>query len=85
MKLNLKNPEGGGSPAGAVGSWIQDFGIDGLRLTLPNCVGSGFLPAAQKLLQGEKPDFWLMGEIIHGDAITASLGQSGDAGFRHKL
>ena len=57
MKLNLKNPEVVDHLLGAVGSWIQDFGIDGLRLDAADCVDPDFFRAAQKLLQGEEAGF----------------------------
>ena len=67
MKLNLKNPEVVDHLLGAVGSWIQDFGIDGLRLDAADCVDPDFFRRLRSFCKEKKPDFWLMGEIIHGD------------------
>ena len=51
----------------AVSHWISDFGIDGLRLDVAYCLDPDFLTALAAHCRGLKPDFWLMGEIIHGD------------------
>ena len=67
VKLNLKNPEVVDHLLGAVGSWIQDFGIDGLRLDAADCVDPDFFRRLRSFCKEKKPDFWLMGEIIHGD------------------
>lgn len=67
VKLNLKNPEVKEHLLGAVGSWIDDFGIDGLRLDAADCVDINFLKELSAYCKNKKNDFWLMGEIIHGD------------------
>lgn len=67
VKLNLKNPEVKEHLLGAVGSWIDDFGIDGLRLDAADCVDIDFLKELSAFCKNKKNDFWLMGEIIHGD------------------
>lgn len=67
VKLNLKNPEVVDHLLGAVGAWIQDFGIDGLRLDAADCVDPDFFRRLRSFCKEKKPDFWLMGEIIHGD------------------
>lgn len=67
VKLNLRNPEVVEHLLGAVGSWIEDFGIDGLRLDAADCVDPDFFRRLRGFCKSRKPDFWLMGEIIHGD------------------
>ncbi len=52
---------------GAVGMWIDEFGIDGLRLDAADCVDMDFFHQLRNYCKGRNPDFWLMGEIIHGD------------------
>lgn len=67
VKLNLKNPEVKQHLLGAVGYWIDNFNIDGLRLDAADCVDMYFLKELAAFCKNKKNDFWLMGEIIHGD------------------
>lgn len=67
VKLNLRNQEVVDHLLGAVGEWMQDFGIDGLRLDAADCVDPDFFRQLRRFCKERKPDFWLMGEIIHGD------------------
>ncbi len=52
---------------GAVAAWIRDWDIDGLRLDAADCVDLGFQGELARVGRSFKPDFWLMGEVIHGD------------------
>ncbi len=67
VKLNLQNPKVVEHLLGAVGMWIDEFGIDGLRLDAADCVDLGFFHQLKDFCKSKKSDFWLMGEIIHGD------------------
>ena len=67
VKLNLRNPEVVDHLLGAVGQWINDFDIDGLRLDAADCVDPEFFKRLRQFCKSKKPDFWLVGEIIHGD------------------
>ncbi len=67
VKLNLSNPDVRGHLFEAVESWIRDFGIDGLRLDAADVVDLDFQRALAALCRGTKPDFWLFGEVVHGD------------------
>lgn len=67
VKLNLNNPYVVEHLLNAVGMWIDEFGIDGLRLDAADCVDLGFFKKLKEFCKGKRPDFWLMGEIIHGD------------------
>lgn len=67
VKLNLQNPKVVEHLLGAVEMWIDEFGIDGLRLDAADCVDLGFFHQLKDFCKNKKPDFWLMGEIIHGD------------------
>ena len=67
VKLNLGNPAVREHLFGAVESWIRDFDIDGLRLDAADVVDLDFQRALAGLCRRLKPDFWLLGEIVHGD------------------
>lgn len=47
--------------------WVREFDIDGIRLDCADCLEPDFMKELRKLCTGMKRDFWLMGEIIHGD------------------
>jgi glycosidase len=67
VKLNLANPAIREHLFGAVESWLRDFDIDGLRLDAADVVDLDFQRALASLCRGIKPDFWLVGEVVHGD------------------
>ena len=67
VKLNLRNPEVRDHLLGAVGMWMDRFHIDGLRLDAADCVDFDFFRALKGYTKSRNPEFWLMGEIIHGD------------------
>ena len=51
----------------AIGIWIEEFDIDGLRLDAADCIERGFFKRLKNFTEQKKSSFWLMGEIIHGD------------------
>ena len=51
----------------AIRSWVERFGIDGLRLDVAYCLPPEYLKRLRAFAQGLKPDFVLMGETLHGD------------------
>ncbi len=51
----------------AVEYWIDNYDIDGLRFDAANCLDMDFLREISGFCRSKKKDFWLMGEIIHGD------------------
>ncbi len=67
VKLNLRNRDVVNYLLGAVSMWMDEFGIDGLRLDAADCVDPEFFKELHRMCKGKDPDFWLMGEIIHGD------------------
>lgn len=67
IKLNLRNQDVVNHLLGAVGMWIEEWGIDGLRLDAADCVDIDFFKKLRQFTKEKKSDFWLMGEIIHGD------------------
>ena len=67
VKLNLRNPAVCEHLLGAVGMWMDELGIDGLRLDAADCVDREFFKRLHSFTKGKRGDFWLMGEVIHGD------------------
>ncbi len=67
VKLNLDHPEVRAHLFAAVESWVRRFGIAGLRLDAADVVDLGFQQELAGFCRGLDPDFWLMGEVIHGD------------------
>ena len=47
--------------------WVSEFDIDGIRLDAADVLDFDFMQALRHLANEVKPDFWLMGEVIHGD------------------
>ncbi len=66
-KLNLQNPEVRDYLLSAVRFWTEEFDIDGLRLDAADVLSFDFMRALRDEANGLKPEFWLMGEVIHGD------------------
>lgn len=67
VKLNIRNQAVAAHLLSAVGSWINDYNIDGLRLDAADCMDLTFLKQLRDETDRLKPDFWLMGEVVHGD------------------
>ena len=66
-KLNLWNPEVKNYHLETVKFWVDEFDIDGIRLDAADVLDFGFMKELRSFCNGLKPDFWLMGEGIHGD------------------
>lgn len=67
VKLNVENPQVRDHIFSAVKFWIEEFGIDGLRLDAADVLSKNFLSELSSFCKGIKEDFWLMGEVVHGD------------------
>jgi len=67
VKLNLHNPQVKDHLFHAVETWLREFEIDGLRLDTADCLDLGFLRDLAGFCRSLRPDFWLLGEVIHGD------------------
>ena len=67
VKLNLRNEEVKSHIFGAVAMWMDEFGIEGLRLDVAEVMDKEFLEELSKFCKLKNPNFWLMGEMIHGD------------------
>ncbi|MFH1212755.1 MAG: alpha-amylase family glycosyl hydrolase [Candidatus Neomarinimicrobiota bacterium] len=67
VKLNLNYPYVESHLFNAVKMWIDEFNIDGLRLDAADNLSPGFIRRLSSFTRNLKPDFWLMGEVVHGD------------------
>ena len=65
--LNLGNPEVRNYLLDVVRFWIDEFDIDGIRLDCADCLNFDFMRELRSATAEKKEDFWLMGEVIHGD------------------
>ena len=67
VKLNLHKEEVVCYLLDSVKSWVDAFDIDGLRLDVAYCLDEGFVRRLRDFTQNLKPDFFLVGEMLHGD------------------
>ena len=67
VKLNLRNPAVADYLLDTVKFWMEEFGIDGLRLDVAYCLDKDFLRHLRSFCDGLKPEFFLVGETLHGD------------------
>ena len=67
VKLNLWNPAVVDHQFQAIRAWVDQFGIDGLRLDVAYCLPPEYLKQLRAFVNGLKPGFVLMGETLHGD------------------
>lgn len=65
--LNLKNPEVKQYLFDTVRFWVDTFDIDGLRLDCANVLDFDFMRELRSVTAPMKEEFWLMGEVIHGE------------------
>ena len=66
-KFNLRNPQVVNYHLETVRYWVSEFDIDGLRLDTADVLDFDFMRALRGLANSVKPEFWLMGEVIHGE------------------
>ena len=67
VKLNLNNRDVKNYLFSVIEKWIKDFEIDGIRLDVAYLLPKEFLKELREKTTTFKNDFWLMGEMIHGD------------------
>ena len=67
VKLNQRNPAVRDYICDVIRFWVDTFDIDGIRLDAADVLDFDFMKALRHTANTVKPDFWLMGEVIHGD------------------
>ncbi|WP_276168700.1 alpha-amylase family glycosyl hydrolase [Zobellia alginiliquefaciens] len=67
VKLNLKNKKVRDYLLGAVAKWIETYKIDGLRLDTADVLDFDFMKELSFFCKSHNPNFWLMGEVVHGN------------------
>ncbi len=66
-KLNQRNPAVRDYICDVIRFWVSEFDVDGIRLDAADVLDFEFMKALRQTADSVKPDFWLMGEVIHGD------------------
>lgn len=67
VKLNLRNPSVRQHIFNCIEGWVNEFGIDGLRLDVAYCLDRDFLRELRAVCKSKWSDFFLLGECLHGD------------------
>ena len=67
VKLNLRNEDVIQHIFDAIRGWVKEFDIDGLRLDVAYCLDHDFMRRLRRFCDELKPDFFLLGETLHGD------------------
>lgn len=67
VKLNQHNPAVRDYICDVIRFWVSEFNIDGIRLDAADVLDFEYMKALRHVANEVKPDFWLMGEVIHGD------------------
>ncbi len=68
-KLNQHNDEVREYVCNVIRFWVKEFDIDGIRLDAADVLDFNYMQMMRQVANEVKPDFWLMGEVIHGDYI----------------
>lgn len=67
VKLNQQNPAVRDYICDVIRFWVSEFDIDGIRLDAADVLDFEYMKALRHVANEVKPEFWLMGEVIHGD------------------
>lgn len=67
VKLNLDNEDVKKHLLNAVGMWMDEFGIDGLRLDVAYMLNRNFMKCLVDFVHSKDPEFLMIGEMLHGD------------------
>ena len=65
--LNLYNQQVKDYLFDVIRFWVDEFDIDGIRLDAADVLDFDFMKGLRRVANEVKPEFWLMGEVIHGD------------------
>ena len=76
VKLNQRNPEVQNYICDVIRFWVSEFDIDGIRLDAADVLDFDFMRVLHHTADEVKKDFWLMGEVIHGDYSRWVNGQT---------
>lgn len=66
-KLNQRNPAVKDYICDVIRFWVSEFDIDGIRLDAADVMDFEYMKALRHVANEVKSDFWLMGEVIHGN------------------
>lgn len=66
-KLNQRNSAVRDYICDVIRFWVSEFDIDGIRLDAADVMDHDYMRALRSVADEVKEDFWLMGEVIHGD------------------
>ncbi len=66
-KLNQRNPAVKDYICDVIRFWVKEFDVDGIRLDAADVLDFDFMKDLRRVANEVKPDFWLMGEVIHGN------------------
>ena len=69
VKLNQHNPAVRDYICDVIRFWVSEFDIDGIRLDAADVLDFSYMESMRRTANEVKSDFWLMGEVIHGDYI----------------
>ena len=67
VKLNQRNPDVQNYICDVIRFWVSEFDVDGIRLDAADVLDFDFMKQLRRTAEDVKLDFWLMGEVIHGD------------------
>lgn len=70
VKLNLRNDNVVNYLLDCIKSWVEEFDIDGLRLDVAYLLDHDFMRRLRAFSKDLKEDFFLLGEMLHGDYNT---------------
>ena len=67
VKLNQRNSAVKDYICDVIRFWVREFDIDGIRLDAADVMDFDYMKALRQVANEVKSDFWLMGEVIHGN------------------
>lgn len=67
VKLNQHNPAVRDYICDVIRFWVSEFDVDGIRLDAADVLDFDYMRALRGVADTVKPEFWLMGEVIHGN------------------